>query len=213
MDSAPTSYHEAHEGGSRRDSGDGSFITLMRTEGQGLQDNISAQDDDIKELRVPDVSGIPPRLHEPSIYRRLWRFTKGCWVELVACVLALASLLAIMATTYAHQDLPFPKWSYGLSINTLVAIYIAVMKAALVLVASQGECVQYFLYSSYRFFPANGSATKQASVSSSGRGSVIPAHFLTWRFTMRRPAEYGARWHLCGLYVLGELLIIVRQVC
>ncbi|KAH8658447.1 hypothetical protein BX600DRAFT_500370 [Xylariales sp. PMI_506] len=60
------------------------------------------------------------------------------WLEILACCIAFTAVFAIVGTLYPHRDLPLPVWPYGLSINTLVAIYVIILKAALVATISQG---------------------------------------------------------------------------
>lgn len=48
------------------------------------------------------------------------------------------ALLAIVATIYHFQGRPLPDWPYGLSINTLISIYVVMMKAAIAFVIAQG---------------------------------------------------------------------------
>ncbi|KAL9106294.1 MAG: hypothetical protein Q9227_008694 [Pyrenula ochraceoflavens] len=60
------------------------------------------------------------------------------WREALSCVLFLGALLAIVATLHPYQDRPIPDWPYHLSINTLIAIYIVILKAAIVFVAAEG---------------------------------------------------------------------------
>ena len=60
------------------------------------------------------------------------------WLELASCILVLAALMAIVGVTYPYQERPLPNWPYTLSINTLVAIFIAVAKSAMLLVMAEG---------------------------------------------------------------------------
>ena len=65
-------------------------------------------------------------------------FLTDWWLELASCVLVLAALLAIVGITFPYRDRPLPNWPYSLSINTLVAIFIAVAKSAMLLVMAEG---------------------------------------------------------------------------
>ena len=60
------------------------------------------------------------------------------WRELLCCVLFVGALLALVATLRPYQGQPIPKWPYHLSINTLVSLYIVILKAAMVFVAAEG---------------------------------------------------------------------------
>jgi Protein of unknown function (DUF3176) len=61
-----------------------------------------------------------------------WRF------EILSCLLFVLSLVAIFVTIYSHQGRPLPQWPYSISINSLVAIYVVILKAAMLFVAAEG---------------------------------------------------------------------------
>jgi hypothetical protein len=63
---------------------------------------------------------------------RIW------WLEIVCSILFLASLFAIVATLYSYEGKQPPNWRYRLSLNTLIAIYAVILKAAMLLVTAQG---------------------------------------------------------------------------
>ena len=52
------------------------------------------------------------------------------WLEIGACCLFIIALVAIFATLYPHQGKPQPQWPYGISVNSLIAIYVVVFKSA-----------------------------------------------------------------------------------
>lgn len=60
------------------------------------------------------------------------------WLEISCCGLFLPALAAVIATLYPHHGHPIPQWPDSLSINTLIAIYIAILKAAILLVVAAG---------------------------------------------------------------------------
>ncbi|KAM7189030.1 Protein of unknown function (DUF3176) domain containing protein [Naviculisporaceae sp. PSN 640] len=93
------------------------------------QENMNGQHHTPRAPTIPTV--LPLR-------RRLIDFSKNWWLELLGCFISLASLFAIVGTTYPHQGLPLPRWPFDLSINTLVSIYMVVMKAAMLLVVADG---------------------------------------------------------------------------
>jgi len=70
------------------------------------------------------------RKEYPSIFS-IW------WQEAGACFLVLAMMAAVVGTTFPHHDKPLPQWPYNLSINTLVAIYFIILKAAMLFVLSE----------------------------------------------------------------------------
>jgi hypothetical protein len=52
--------------------------------------------------------------------------------------LSAGAFVAIFVTVWTHEGRPLPDWPYHLTINTLIAIYVVVLKAALLLVTAQG---------------------------------------------------------------------------
>ena len=66
------------------------------------------------------------------MFIRIW------WSELLSCVLFIGALVAIVLTVLPYTDEPLPQWRYGLSINTLVAIYAVILKAAVMFVVAEG---------------------------------------------------------------------------
>lgn len=59
-------------------------------------------------------------------------FCGSNWMlEVVSCVLAVASLVAIVAVLYVYDGKPMPDWPYGITLNALVSVLSTVMKAAL----------------------------------------------------------------------------------
>lgn len=69
---------------------------------------------------------------EKDSLSRLWL------VELASLSLAYVSFGAIIITLLTHQDLPLPKWPSLISINTLVAVFTAIMKASMLLPIAEG---------------------------------------------------------------------------
>lgn len=57
---------------------------------------------------------------------------------MMCCVLAIAALLAIVAVLYPYQNRPLPQWPYGISTNTIIAIFAAIAKSAMLLVVAEG---------------------------------------------------------------------------
>ena len=60
------------------------------------------------------------------------------WLEIICGLLAVGALFAILATVYPYNGRPLPQWPYGLSINSLIAIYVVILKATMLLVVTQG---------------------------------------------------------------------------
>ncbi len=63
---------------------------------------------------------------------RLW------WLESLACLLIVGSLLAIVGTILPYQGQSLPQWPYRLSANTLVAVYLGILRVAVAFVISSG---------------------------------------------------------------------------
>jgi hypothetical protein len=57
---------------------------------------------------------------------------------MICCAIFVGAFLAIVATIYSYQGRPLPEWPYHLTVNTLIAIYVVILKAALLLVTAQG---------------------------------------------------------------------------
>ena len=63
---------------------------------------------------------------------------KNWWMEIGTCCLFLMALVAITVTLHPHQGKPLPQWPYRLSVNTLISIYVVVLKGTVLLVAAAG---------------------------------------------------------------------------
>ena len=60
------------------------------------------------------------------------------WAETLCCLIIIAAMAAIIAIVYPHQNLPLPEWPYNISINSLLAIIVVAMKAAMLLITAEG---------------------------------------------------------------------------
>jgi len=47
-------------------------------------------------------------------------------------------LIAIIITLRPHQDKPLPQWPYNISVNSLISIYVVILKGAVLLVTAEG---------------------------------------------------------------------------
>ncbi|KAH8680533.1 hypothetical protein BX600DRAFT_543279 [Xylariales sp. PMI_506] len=75
----------------------------------------------------------------PQLFDHVVAYLGDLWAwELLGCLLALVSLLVIIAILVAYQDSPLPQWPNYISINTIISVCTAVMKAALMLPATEG---------------------------------------------------------------------------
>ncbi|KAI1803519.1 hypothetical protein F4811DRAFT_328374 [Daldinia bambusicola] len=79
------------------------------------------------------ASGQPITTTRPQTLLDARRFWK---LEILSCLLVLASPLAILATLYPYDTRPLPQWPLRISVNTLLSIYSVVLKASLGFVAA-----------------------------------------------------------------------------
>ena len=59
-------------------------------------------------------------------------------IEILSLVLASLAFAAIVITLSIHQNRPIPQWPHLISINSLVAIFTTIMKAALIFPVAEG---------------------------------------------------------------------------
>jgi len=80
------------------------------------------------------TSWVAPIAHSLS---NIWHYT---WLlEVLSCVLASIFFAAIVITLAIHKDQPLPKWPKAISINSLVAIFNAMLKACLLTPVAEGK--------------------------------------------------------------------------
>lgn len=58
--------------------------------------------------------------------------------ELLACIAFVGTLIALFATLDQYRDKPSPDWPEWLSLNSIIAIYMVLLKSCVLLVASEG---------------------------------------------------------------------------
>lgn len=63
---------------------------------------------------------------------------KNWWMEISACVLSQVALIAIIVTLQPLKGQPLPQWPYQISVNTLISIYVLVLKATILFVTAEG---------------------------------------------------------------------------
>jgi hypothetical protein len=67
------------------------------------------------------------------------RYLDDRWIwEFLSCVVAFACIIAIAGVLATHSGKPLPAWPKLISINTMVAVFTAVMKACLMVPVAQG---------------------------------------------------------------------------
>ena len=95
-------------------------------------------------LRTADSHGPPHHEQVQPLSRRvvsgpLNRIRTYAWrIELSSFFLATLALAAIFITLAIHSDRPMPQWPKLISINSLIAIFTAVLKAALMMPVAEG---------------------------------------------------------------------------
>ncbi|OTA66823.1 hypothetical protein K449DRAFT_325679 [Hypoxylon sp. EC38] len=67
------------------------------------------------------------------------------WLEGISFLLVVVMVGALVGTVQPYQGQPLPRWPYSLSINTIVAFYTEVMRAAMILVL--GQCLSQLKWS------------------------------------------------------------------
>jgi hypothetical protein len=83
-----------------------------------------------------ETAGSPTRR---NFFSRILCLMADLWVwEILSCVLATICLVIIVATLAVHQGRPLPQWPDYISINSLIAIMTAIMKASLMLPVVEG---------------------------------------------------------------------------
>ncbi|KAL6716055.1 hypothetical protein ACLMJK_007017 [Lecanora helva] len=73
-----------------------------------------------------------------SVERRPTHYLRNWWLEIGACFTFTLALSAIVLTLRPHQGKPLPQWPFSISINSLISIYVVVLKAAILFVAAEG---------------------------------------------------------------------------
>lgn len=84
---------------------------------------------------LPDM----PKPPSQKKFTLLIPLIKDWWLEIGCVGVATGAILAIFATLFPFSGQPLPQWPYRLSINTLLSVYVACLKAAILVVITQGE--------------------------------------------------------------------------
>ena len=78
--------------------------------------------------------------------RRKWStklaFLKQWWMEISGAFVILSSLIAMVVSLALYHDQPLSQWPYRVSINALVAVFAATLKAAMLLIIAEGSKAQ-----------------------------------------------------------------------
>ena len=60
-------------------------------------------------------------------------------IEILSLVVASLAFAAIVITLAVHQNRPLPQWPHLISINSLISVFTAILKAALILPVAEGR--------------------------------------------------------------------------
>jgi Protein of unknown function (DUF3176) len=121
---------------------------------------------------------------------RIW------WTELLCCVLFIGAFVAIVLTIRPYEGRPLPQWPYQLSINSLISIYIVILKASMLLVAAEG-----LSQLKWRWFDHGRPLKDLLSYDNASRG---PWGSLTLMWTLRGRQLVSS----CGAFITVAALII-----
>lgn len=116
----------------------------------------------------------------------------GWKLELFACLAFLTALAAMVATMYPHQGKPLPQWPFRVSVNTLLAIYGRVIKAATLYVV--GTCVAQLQWS---WFLSERPLIDLSRLADLSHGDIPGAFRWLWSNHIREP-----------LITLGAIIVI-----
>ena len=112
---------------------------LTRGDRSGLHIPTGTEPRTFDAVPSPYPGPVPANIRSSLI--QLW------WLEVVACFVAFAMLVAIVVTLYQYQHSPLPRWRFNLSVNSVIAIYIAAMKVSMLLVVAEGlSQLKWFWY-------------------------------------------------------------------
>lgn len=110
-----------------------SHFSIARKPVSHQQSSVSASDK--KGLYAEVDPSYTSKQQEPKDHFDFFRFW---WLELLCCVVFIGALVAVVVTIRPYEEHPLPQWPYHLSINSLIAIYVVILKAAILLVAAEG---------------------------------------------------------------------------
>jgi Protein of unknown function (DUF3176) len=117
------------------DSDDQSHFTIRRkpvnSDSGKSPHNVTLNGESDEQLRKPSQ-----RHGRLDVVRRAFDYAWS--VEIASCFLACAAFSAMVITVAIHQDEPLPQWPRLISVNSLIAIFSALLKAAILLPVAEG---------------------------------------------------------------------------
>lgn len=90
--------------------------------------------------QAADPARRSPTTHKPAydaIGHRLASWADQWAFEIINCVLALCCLVSIVVILTIHRNRPLPQWPLNISINSLVSVFTAIIKASLLVPVEQ----------------------------------------------------------------------------
>lgn len=106
---------------------------IHQTSSEGLTDETE------KQLSAINGYGTPAAEHQSNLKASVLKHSlRTWWLEFLTCGLVLIALVAMTITLILHQDRPLPDWPYRLSINSLISIYVVVLKSGVLLIIAEG---------------------------------------------------------------------------
>ena len=109
--------------------------SALPTERNGLN---APQMHDAEEQSSPLIDDEKKRSMRGASRESTLGFLKPWWTEIIACVLVLLAILAIVLTLALHQDQPLPNWPFGISVNSLVSVFVVILKGGMLLILGEG---------------------------------------------------------------------------
>ncbi len=122
-----------------------------------------------------------PILQSTKTHARGAHIFKNWWMEISACFLFSMALVAITATLHPLQGEPLPKWPYQISVNTLISIYVVVLKGTVLLVTAEG-----LGQLKWRWLQNNRPLEDLVKYDQATRGPLGALNLL-WRLRLRHP--------------------------
>jgi len=122
-----------------------------------------------------------PILQSTKAHARGAHIFKNWRMEISACFLFSTALVAITATLHPLQGEPLPKWPYQISVNTLISIYVVVLKGTILLVTAEG-----LGQLKWRWLQNNRPLEDLVKYDQATRGPLGALNLL-WRLRLRHP--------------------------
>jgi len=118
------------------------------TNGQRMKYSRAAPDDTEAGTTAASIDGNQASAHSLSAKRssriawpkKLWNhhWCENWAIEILSPIVACVALATIFITLALHRNKPLPKWPNSMSVNSLISVFTAIMKAALMLPVAEG---------------------------------------------------------------------------